>query len=147
MEEVLYSLAVPDDEIEIKALLAQCQLPTDDISPHLQNFIEARLSGKLVGVIGLEICGKSGLLRSLAVDPAFRGHGIARTLHTQIYARAKLSQLQDLYLLTNTASEYARRLGFGIIDKNSVPNLIQSSQEFQILCPNTSICMMKALCQ
>jgi amino-acid N-acetyltransferase len=147
MEEVLYSMAVPDDEKEIKALLGQCQLPTDDISAHLQNFIVASLNGKLVGVIGLEICGKSGLLRSLAVDPAFRRHGIARTLHTHVFARAKLSQLQDLYLLTNTASEYARRLGFDIINRNSVPKLVQSTREFQILCPKTSICMMKAFCQ
>ena len=145
MEEIVYSQAVPSDEIEIKSILAQCRLLTDDITPHLANFVVARVNSKIVGVIGLEACGESGLLRSLAVKPELRLRGIAMVLHTHIFARARLLNIKELYLLTNTAFGYAFRLGFNTINREDVAKSIQATAQFQSLCPITSTCMKMSI--
>lgn len=145
MEKVRYSLAVPGDKIEIQSLLTQCQLPADDITSHLANFVVARSEGEIIGVVGLEVCGEYALLRSLAVVPKYRNHGVARILHSHIFAQARCNNLKELYLLTITASGYANRLGFCEIDRERVPQSIQATLEFQTLCPRTSICMVLSL--
>jgi amino-acid N-acetyltransferase len=145
MIEMNYCSAVPNDEQEIKDLLLQCQLPAEDIASLLADFFVARSGGKLVGVVGLEVCGEYGLLRSLAVAPEFRSKGVSRTLHTHILARAHQHKLKELYLLTNTAAGYAERFGFRIISREKAPPSIQTTGEFKTICPSTSTCMVLSL--
>jgi N-acetylglutamate synthase-like GNAT family acetyltransferase len=145
MEKVRYLLAVPGDKIEIQSLLTQCQLPADDITDHLTNFVVARAEEIIIGVVGLEVCGEYGLLRSLAVVPKYRNHGVARILHSHIFSQARRNNLKELYLLTITASGYAIRLGFREINREKVPQPIQATLEFQTLCLRTSICMVLSL--
>ncbi len=141
IEGIKYASAIPGDETEIRVLLSSCQLPSDDITSHLADFVVAKLAGKLVGVLGLEVCGEFGLLRSLAVAPEFRRRGIARDLHTHILARARLHNLKGLYLLTLTAAGYAAQLGFFEIKRENVPKSVQAATSFHSLCPRSSTVM------
>jgi amino-acid N-acetyltransferase len=145
MEEVIFALAAPDDLPAIRSLLAQCQLPEEDIAAHLGNFVAARADGDLIGVIGLEVCGRAGLLRSLAVAPARRGRGVGRALYDRILAQAHFKRVTELYLLTLTAAAYFARLGFRQTDRAGAPESIQVTREFQTLCPQTATCMMRRL--
>jgi amino-acid N-acetyltransferase len=69
------------EESAVIDLLSACQLPTQDLTPGmLRHFLVARQGDRVIGVIGLEICGQDGLLRSLAVAQDFRRQGIAARL-------------------------------------------------------------------
>ena len=67
---LIFSFAQPEDESGIVTLLSENNLPYDDIGSKLDHFIVCLDRDRVVGVVGLEPCGKAGLLRSLAVAPA-----------------------------------------------------------------------------
>lgn len=145
MQEITYSRALPGDESAIKSLLKACELPYEDITAFLPNFVVGRSDGQIVGVIGLEVYGRAALARSMAVAGEFRGRGIARELNTRIFALARLLGVKELYLLTTTAADYAARLGFQKINRNDAPESIQATGEFKSLCPQTAVCMVKRI--
>lgn len=61
---------------EIQPVLTDCDLPVADISASsLPQFFGFRVAGSVVAVIGLEQFQSAGLLRSLAVNPNYRGCG------------------------------------------------------------------------
>lgn len=134
------------DESRVKQLLAECQLPFEDITPsHLQHFLITRQETRFTGVIGLELRGRFALLRSLAVGKPFRGQGIASQLTKQAEDYARTHEIESLYLLTTTAESFFAKHGYQTIDRDSVPTAVQETAEFQSLCPATAICMFKAL--
>jgi len=145
MEKIEYVMAVPSDEDEIKVLLSQSKLPFEDISGHLAEFVVARSGGKVVGVIGLEYCGEISLGRSLAVAPAFRGRDIAKELYRHIVIQAKFKGIKELYMLTTTAADFFAKIGFRKTVKDSAPEAVKATQEFQNGCPLTAVCMVKSL--
>jgi N-acetylglutamate synthase-like GNAT family acetyltransferase len=145
MQEIKYSRAIPGDEAAIKTLLAACELPYLDITPFLSNFVLARSDGAIVGVIGLEVYGRAALVRSMAVIPDFRRKGIAGALNKRILALGQLLGVQEVYLLTLTAADYASGLGFQKISRDDVPESIQATGEFKSLCPQTAVCMLKRI--
>ena len=133
------------EEESIRALLGECGLPQEDIAKHLNHFILAKDSNNLIGVIGLEICGKDGLLRSLAVASSYRGRGIAKALYARILAYAHLQGIKTLYLLTTSAIGFFSKLGFAKEERDDVPESIRITKEFQSLCPSTAVCMTKKI--
>ena len=74
------------DEKALRALLQREALPHQDLERHqLDHFLVAvDDGGRQMGVIGCEPLGPSALLRSLAVDPEFRGLGVAAALVTEL---------------------------------------------------------------
>ena len=134
------------DESRVKQLLAECQLPFEDITPsHLQHFLVARQETRLTGVIGLEFLGTFALLRSLAVGKPFRGQGIASWLTKHVEDYAHTCEIEHLYLLTTTAESFFAKRGYEIMDRNRVPTAVQETTEFQSICPATAVCMFKVL--
>ena len=145
MEEIKYYWAKPSDLAAIQDLLKKCDLPYEDMSPHLTNFMTAKIGDSVIGVNGIEIYGPDALLRSLAVDLSFRNRGISRELIARILARARQLGVKNLYLLTQTVENYAAKSGFHKIDRNSVPQSIQATAEFKSLCPQSAVCMLKSI--
>ena len=81
MEKIQIVFASPRDEAEIKSLLENCELPHEDITADdLQHFLIIRDQEVIAGVVGLEIYTSSALMRSLAVDPEYRGEVYATRL-------------------------------------------------------------------
>ncbi len=61
---------------QVKNLLTESQLPASDLShKNLKHFFGCGTPQTPKGVVGLEICGKVALLRSLAVATDCRGIG------------------------------------------------------------------------
>ena len=145
MDEIKYYWAKPSDLTAIQTLLKKCDLPYEDISPHLANFITAKMGNRLIGVDGIEINKENALLRSLAVDLAFRDRGISKELNARVLARARLLGVKDLYLLTQTVENYAAKSGFHKIDRDTVPESIRATAEFKSLCPQSAVCMLKSI--
>src|SRR5688572_14561446 len=76
----------------IERLLSESNLPLDGVADALPSFIIAEAPGaaglELVGVAGLEVCCDNALLRSVAVKPEWRSHGLGRVLVTRVIADA-----------------------------------------------------------
>lgn len=125
--------------------MTEADLPHEDIADHLHHFLLAKHEDHLVGVVGLEVYGEFGLLRSLAVAAPHRGKGVGKMLYENLMAYARLQGVKELYLLTTTAEAIFARFGFIQVDRNSVPEPIQSTREFQSLCPSTAVCMTKKI--
>jgi N-acetylglutamate synthase-like GNAT family acetyltransferase len=146
MEDITFETAVAADLPAVRALLARCALPTDDLQEgHLAHFIVCRAGGQIVGAVGLEVIGSVGLLRSLAVAPARRGRGLAHELWRRILDRARILELARLYLLTTTAEPLFARWGFARLAREVVPDSIRATPEFAALCPSTAAVMAKDL--
>lgn len=131
---------------DVLELLHAAALPHGDIDAGmLAHFTTARRDGRVVGVVGLEPYGRVGLLRSLAVRDSVKGAGLGRTLVAEAERRAAALGIETLYLLTNTAADYFRRLGFRDVPRDAAPAAIRSTGEFSTLCPEDAAFMRKRL--
>ena len=132
------------DEAGIKATLAACELPYEDLTlAYLQHFWVMRDGPKLAGVVGLEVLGDVALLRSLAVPEAYRGRGIGAQLTDKAEDYARAQGVQTLYLLTTTVPDFFAKRGYQRIDRDAAPAPLQDTAEFKSLCPEGAVCMVK----
>lgn len=131
---------------KVKTLLAACKLPSADLrAEHFEHFFGCGLDSDPIGVVGVELHGRFGLLRSLAVDETARRRGCGRRLVEKAEEHAAEHGVQSLYLLTTTAEAFFAALGYVKIDRAQVPEVIRSTGEFSSLCPSTSTVMVKHL--
>jgi amino-acid N-acetyltransferase len=136
--------AGPADHEAVARLLRDLELPTDGVSEWLSRFWVAEHEGRVVGVAGMERYGDSGLLRSVAVAPEWRGTGVGRTLVDHVLEEGRTAGVREVYLLTTTAEHYFPRLGFGCVDRESVPAALHASAEFTGACPDSAVVMRRA---
>jgi amino-acid N-acetyltransferase len=142
MEDISYSPASADDLPAIKALLDLCDLPAEDLGPaHLQHFVTCRAGERIVGTVGVEPLGETGLLRSLAVAPDFRGKSLARELWARARQKATRMGVSQLYLLTTTADGLFARWGFKQVPRDEVAELVRSTSQYSAICPTTAVVM------
>lgn len=98
-------------------------------------------NGNLMGCGGLEYYGSYALLRSIAVRKDLRGRLVGKFIVDDLLGRAK-HESAEVYLLTETAHDYFKKLNFQDVPRNVVPKEIQSSSEFSNVCPTTAACMV-----
>lgn len=141
-----------DDAPRVLALLAAAGLPTSDLGPQdLAQFIVAQhvaqdgAASMVVGAVGVEVHGEAVLLRSLVVDPDWRGSGVGSALVSAAERRADQLSLTSLTLLTQTATEFFLDRGYLAIAREVAPASLQTTTEFTTLCPASSVCLHKAL--
>ena len=145
MSQLTISPAQTNDTDTIRRLLIDARLPSEDFAKHIHFFLVAEQDSTVVGVVGLEVHGDAGLLRSLVVDGAYRGHGLGTQLCNRLCDSAQAAHIKTLYLLTTTASGFFPKLGFVETQRSAAPPAIQASEEFSSICPSTAVCMTKAL--
>jgi len=126
---------------EVRALLEENRLPLEGVEDCLGGMRVARSEGRVVGLAALEIHGSDGLLRSVAVDRDGRGAGLGARLVADVKDLARSRGLRRLYLLTETAEGFFRRLGFAVLDRREAPEGIRESVEFASACPATAVLM------
>jgi len=126
-------------------LLRREDLPEKGVVEHFGHFHVVRDDGRVVGLSGLEVHGPDGLLRSVAVETAYRGQGLAASLVEASLGLARRVGLRSVYLLTTTASGYFRRHGFADCPREEAPGGIRESWEFRVGCPTTSVLMKKTV--
>lgn len=133
-------------EAEVIALLTAAGLPCVDVSRGmLGDFYGCGGPEGVVGVIGLEVYGDVGLLRSLAVSPVRQRAGHGRALVDALETHAATRGVEALYLLTETAERFFAKLGYQVIARTAAPQAIKTSREFTGLCPATATVMWKSL--
>jgi amino-acid N-acetyltransferase len=126
--------ADPADLAAIERLLTASSLPFDGVGDALEGFVVAQSGDAIVGVAGLEVCCDNALLRSVAVSPEWRSHGLGRALVTRVISDAEARGLRALYLLTTTAERYFPTFGFQRIAREDVPDDVRKTGEFQGVC-------------
>jgi len=132
-----------DDFTAVEALLTASQLPLDGVREALPTFIVAESGTDIVGVAGLEICCDNALLRSVAVDDAWRSQGLGRALVARTIAEGEARGVNALYLLTTSADRYFPTFGFRTITREAVPEDIRATAEFREACPASATVMCR----
>ena len=135
--------AIPADLAAVERLLTASGLPTEGVSEAFGTFVVAEAGNDLVGVAGLEVCCDNALLRSVAVSPEWRSHGVGRALVTRAIADAEARGLRALYLLTTTAERYFPSFGFHTVARDEVPADIRETGEFRDCCPASATVMCR----
>ena len=127
-------------------LLKDSGLPTSDLNTKkLENFLYLGDPDDPVGIIGLEIFDTVALLRSLAVSKGARGKGHGRTLVSAMETYAENKNIRELYLLTDTAEDFFKKLNYKCIQRESAPDAIKTTSEFSSVCKKSAILMTKKL--
>ncbi len=117
-------------------LVRAAALPADGIRQQWGDGYAVAVEGDaVVGVAGVEVHGRSGLLRSVAVAPEARGTGLGQALTRDRVEWSRVAGLDALYLLTTTAEGFFPRLGFLPVERDSVPAEVRESGEFRDVCP------------
>lgn len=135
--------ATQEDLDRIVDLLEEHDLPFDDVRSEPRCFLLASSGSTFVGIAGLETFGAVGLLRSVVVVGPRRGRGYGSALIDAVEDHARTNQVGTLYLLTTTAAEFFRQVGYTEVPRESVPPDIAETPEFTDLCPATATCMWK----
>jgi N-acetylglutamate synthase-like GNAT family acetyltransferase len=138
--EVTMRRAQPTDRPDVEALLRARELGVEGLDAAFGSFFVAYSDGKLLGTAGLEVHGRLGLFRSLAVDTDAEGTGIGSRLTWQLLEEAVGLGLREVFLLTTTAAEFFPRFGFVRLRRREVPKELQESAEFTA-CPATATVM------
>jgi len=128
-------------------MLTAAGLPAEGVAPLIEAFHVIRDDeGKVAAAAVIEWRAESaeesnGLLRSVVVDPAQRGKGLGKTI-----VRAVMDSTdQDLYLLTESATDFFRGMGWESIDRSLAPPALRQSEEFRCLCGESAAFMRRSV--
>ena len=141
VEEIDIAPANAGDVPAIKTILEASQLPVAGVDEHWRTFLVAREGEKVVGCGGAEAYPVAALIRSIAVLPDYRRHGLGRRIVRQLLDRLSARGLREFYLLTTTAENYFRKRGFKPIERDEVHPQLLASPQFQDACPTSAVCM------
>lgn len=139
-EGLMLRPAMAIDRDEVRALVVAAGLPPDGLDDQYPDaYRVARIAGTTVGVAALERHGAARFLRSVAVPPAARGHGVALALVARLVVEAGAD---PVYLLTTGAADYFTRLGFVRCDRAAVPAALAGTVQFTSACPSSATAMV-----
>jgi len=142
MNSLTHKIVSSEEEFaEFRDAIKSAGLPDEDLNYQNQVLIAYYQDNALVGTGGLEIIDKFGLLRSVSVNQQHRNQQVGRLITSDILANAKGSNLEEVYLLTETARDFFQKLGFTQIGRDTVPDEIKSTTEFAHVCPESAACM------
>lgn len=133
--------ATPSDWLAIERLLTTSRLPLDGAREHLGGFVVVEHAGRIAGCAALERYGAVALLRSVAVDTAWRGTGLGDRLVRRLIDDARSGPFESVVLLTTTASEWFPRFGFHRTAREDIPSVLMASAELRGACPTTAVVM------
>jgi len=134
----------PEDSV--RRLLSASQLDCSDLTAeHLRHFFGSGTKEEPEGIVGLELFGNVGLLRSLAVVSSRQRAGLGSKLvaHAEQYARNH--GVTSLYVLTVTAEDFFIHRGYQRCRREDAPSAIRETKEFSEICPVSSAFMVKHL--
>lgn len=126
---------------DVAALLTHCGLPADDTQAIIEAFHLALDKGRIIGCAAAERRADAIVIRSAAVDPAYRDHGIASRLIGTLLVRARASGVREAYLLSTSAPLYFARWGFYLFPAEDAPAEVKASATFRAAERTSALCM------
>ena len=137
--------AVPADYPDVAEALTEAGLPLEGAESAFGTGVVARDGDRLVGAAAIELYGDAALLRSVVVVPDARGGGLGRAVVDAAEGLAAQRGAREAYLLTETAADWFRRLGYQAIGRDDVPGSVATSIEFTTACATTAVAMRRQL--
>jgi amino-acid N-acetyltransferase len=131
------------DAEAVLGLLRQNHLPIDGLTEHLATTFVARQDERVTACASLEVYPDGALLRSVAVSPDLQGRGLGQATTAAALRLAEELNLPAVYLLTTTAEGFFPKFGFERIERQAVPQSVQTSVEFTSACPSSATVMRK----
>ena len=129
----------------IEHLLTSHRLPLEGFPKDLAVILVAKEADRMIGCVGYEQYGPYALFRSLAVAADMHGRGLGKQLTQAILQKAKDDQIEAIYLLTETATNFFPKFRFQAISRDDVPHAVKQSIEFTSACPASAQAMVLAL--
>jgi N-acetylglutamate synthase-like GNAT family acetyltransferase len=146
MSIMFSAFAVPADAPGLVAALAAEGLPTDDLGEAGRSFFRL-LSGETeIGWIGCEGIGaNAALLRSLAIDAAWRRRGLASAAIVWLLRHLARQGVTEAYALTTAPAVVAmlEGLGFSVLPRAAVPPGLAATRQFSGLCPASAVVLAR----
>ncbi len=140
------SVLLPHDYEGLRDTLKQADLPHDEADLAKAEFFRfVTDDGGLLGYGGFETYGPDGLLRSVVILESFRGWGFGLQFVKVLESLAKFNGISKLWLLTTTAEEFFVKCGYEKVERAAAPAAIKAANEFSGVCPDTAVCLTKAL--
>ena len=96
-----------------------------------------------MGVAGFELYNRTALLRSVTVDKTSRNTGCGRALVDSVLKNAKQKGADTVYLFTEGAESYFKRLGFNTVGPEQIDDAVKMSPEFTECCEHAVAMRMK----
>lgn len=117
-----------------------------ELAENIRDFTVAAVGGEVAGCGALHFYGpRSAEVRSLAVHPQWKGHGLGRKLVEALEAEAREHGIESLFAFTYIPDFFAR-LGFAEVDRRRLPSKVWKDC---LRCPKLQCCdeiaMQKAL--
>jgi amino-acid N-acetyltransferase len=137
--------ATPGETAAVEELLSAAGLPLDGAAQALELGVVGRDGGRVVAASAIERYGTSGLLRSVVVSEDARGTGLGREIVAAAEQLAREAGIVDLYLLTETATDWFPRLGYEVVERPAAIAAVGGSVEFTSVCRDTGVAMRKHL--
>jgi amino-acid N-acetyltransferase len=125
--------------------LTGMKLPVSDLPADVAGFTLAFDDTELVGTAGMEILGRVGLLRSVAVAETHRNQQLGQRLFAAALDHARVQGIREVFLITDSAAEYFEKNGFQRVERSEVPEEIAGTAQFSGLCPSSAVVMRKSL--
>lgn len=131
------------DLVELLALLAIVNLPTEGVVEHIEGFWIARNAGnQLIGCAGLERYDRLGLLRSVAVLPNSQNTGLGSKITAALIDDAAQAGIEKIVLLTETGRDFfAHRFGFREANRRAFDEQLANSSEWNLSRCASAVCM------
>lgn len=120
-------------------------LPEPEPAPNRRWWASMEASGETVGVVGVELYGRTALLRSLVVEPSHRRQGQGEALVWTALGHLRTHGVEEVFLLTETAAAFFAGWGFAPVARDQVPAELTASDELRGACPETATVMRLAL--
>ncbi|WER47994.1 GNAT family N-acetyltransferase [Cupriavidus sp. WKF15] len=141
LTDIVLRSALRSDWHHIAALLEQCSLPTSDTYELIEDFQVAIYEDGIVGCAAAEYHGSHVLIRSVAVEPAYRDNGIATRLVEILLMRARGTEAHDAYIFSTVAPAYFARWGFSLVATEEVPQEVKLLPAVQRAARTSALCM------
>ncbi len=125
--------ARPEDMPRVREILEKTGLRSKDLTDLRANdVLVVADENAIVGCVAVELYDDAAVLRSLAMVPAMRGHGLGWLLAEHGVQRAREKGARRLYLLTEHATDFfAEKLGFRRVDRATVDPAVAGSSQFR----------------
>jgi len=144
--EIRIEGAAGEDLPFVLALVEECGLPVEGISEHFARFFIARLGGKRIGCVGMEVYGEHVLLRSLAVARHARNAGVGGTLLSRAIQEARNAGGRTAWGLTTFGKKgLFDRFGFRVVPRSGAPPALAPSSQLRGVCPESAVLIALAL--
>ncbi|MGY2489192.1 GNAT family N-acetyltransferase [Cupriavidus sp. CP313] len=107
----------------------------------MEDFQVALYENRIIGCAAAEHHGSNVLIRSVAVEPAYRDRGIAGCLVEALLMRARGTEAREAYIFSTVAPAYFARWGFELVSAEDVPLEVMSSPPVQRAALTSALCM------